>query len=135
MTGFDLVVVTAANAAQARGYRAQLRGRRGYMVVPDPGGRRVGSLGATVNALRLLRDGDYIQMVNTTKKIQIREADTVTIQGVYNINKGYAVFREVTVIDENEEFCIVEADNIYSLAPHDRIVLDASQADTDEIVL
>lgn len=83
----------------------------------------------------LLRDGDYIQMVNTTKKIQIREADTVTIQGVYNINKGYAVFREVTVIDENEEFCIVEADNIYSLAPHDRIVLDASQADTDEIVL
>ena len=55
MTGFDLVVVTAANAAQARGYRAQLRGRRGYMVVPDPGGRRVGSLGATVNALRLLR--------------------------------------------------------------------------------
>ena len=55
MTGFDLVVVTAANAAQARGYRAQLRGSRGYMVVPDPGGRRVGSLGATVNALRLLR--------------------------------------------------------------------------------
>ena len=52
---FDLVVVTAANAAQAAGYRAQLRGRRGFLVVPDPGGRRVGSLGATVNALRILR--------------------------------------------------------------------------------
>ena len=49
---FDLVVVTAANAAQARGYRAQLAGREGFLVVPDPGGRRVGSLGATVNALR-----------------------------------------------------------------------------------
>ena len=50
---FDLVVVTAANDAQARGYRAQLRGERGrFLVVPDPGGRRVGSLGATVNALR-----------------------------------------------------------------------------------
>ena len=53
--GFDLVVLTAANAAQARGYREQLRGRAGYVVVPDPGGRRVGSLGATVNVLRLLR--------------------------------------------------------------------------------
>jgi len=51
---FDLVVVTAANAAQARGYRAQLKGRAGYRVVADPGGRRVGSLGATVNVLRKL---------------------------------------------------------------------------------
>ena len=55
MTGFDLVVVTAANAAQARGYRAQLSGRGGFVVIPDPGGRRVGSLGATVNVLRRLR--------------------------------------------------------------------------------
>ena len=55
MKKFELVVVTAANAAQARGYRAQLRGRRGFLVVADPGGRRVGSLGATVNVLRSLR--------------------------------------------------------------------------------
>ncbi len=51
-TMFDQVVITAANAAQARGYRLQTRGRRGYVVFPDPGGKRVGSLGATVNALR-----------------------------------------------------------------------------------
>lgn len=51
---FDLVVVTAANAAQAKGYRAQLKGRDGFMVIADPGGRRVGSLGATVNLLRKL---------------------------------------------------------------------------------
>ena len=51
---FDLVIVTAANRAQARGYRAQLRSACGrYIVIPDPGDRRVGSLGATVNALRV----------------------------------------------------------------------------------
>ena len=51
---FDMIVVTAANEAQAKGYRAQLKGRKNFVVVPDPGNRRVGSLGATVNVLRLL---------------------------------------------------------------------------------
>ena len=49
---FDLIVITAANAAQARGYRAQTKDRNDTIVVADPGGRRVGSLGATVNVLR-----------------------------------------------------------------------------------
>ena len=51
---FDLVVVTAANRAQAEGYKAQLAGRERFLVIPDPGDRRVGSLGATVNALRIV---------------------------------------------------------------------------------
>ena len=54
---FDLIVVTAANKAQARGYAAQLRGQPRFVAVPDPGDRRVGSLGATVNALRLVMRG------------------------------------------------------------------------------
>lgn len=62
---FDHIVLTAANEAQARGYRAQLdwRLKQGvldattrYHVVADPGGRRVGSLGATLGVLRHLAD-------------------------------------------------------------------------------
>ncbi len=54
---FDLIVVTAANAAQAKGYRAMVAPLRGRIaddiaVVPDPGGKRVGSLGSTVEVLR-----------------------------------------------------------------------------------
>ena len=56
------------------------------------------------------------------------------IQGVYNINKGYAVFREVKVIDQNEEYCIVEPYNPYGLSAHDYIVLDASTVTDDDIV-
>ena len=57
---FDVIVITAANEAQAAGYREQVAWRRAngffndrteLMVVPDPGGRRVGSLGATLNVL------------------------------------------------------------------------------------
>lgn len=82
----------------------------------------------------LFQTGDYVQMMETSKKFQIQENNVESIQGVYNINKGYAVFREVTIIDENEEFCIVESNNIYGLVAHDYIVLDASSVDTDDIV-
>ena len=57
MSRFDLIVVTAANEAQARGYRAILKPMIGLLapeivVVPDPGGKRVGSLGSTVEVLK-----------------------------------------------------------------------------------
>jgi hypothetical protein len=52
---FDLIIVTAANKAQAAGYRAQLKGKENFLVLSDPGDRRAGSLGATVNALRTIK--------------------------------------------------------------------------------
>ena len=58
---FDVLVVTASNEAQARGYRAMVAPLVGslaekILVVPDPGGKRVGSLGSTVGVLRKLGD-------------------------------------------------------------------------------
>ena len=82
----------------------------------------------------LFDDGDYIVMPGTSRKYQISEDVYETIQGVYNINKGYAVFREVTIIDENEEFCIVDPTDTYGLSAHDRIVLNASEVKDDEII-
>ena len=52
---FDYIVITAANEAQARGYRAQTKNRHEVKVISDPGGKRVGSLGATVNLLKRLK--------------------------------------------------------------------------------
>ena len=65
MPRFDHVILTAANDAQARGFEAQLEWRRQaqaldgqtqYHVMADPGGRRVGTLGATLLALQKLSD-------------------------------------------------------------------------------
>lgn len=83
---------------------------------------------------QLLKPGDYVQMEDSVKRIQIQEKDTQTLHGVYNINKGYAVFREITVIDENEEYCVVESNNIYGLAAYDYIALNASEVTADQIV-
>ena len=85
-------------------------------------------------ATDLFRDGDYVLRPGTDKKHQVTESDIAHIQGVYNINKGYAVFREVRVIDQNEEYCIVEPYSPYGLAAHDYIVLDASTVDDDDII-
>ena len=58
---WDYVILTASNETQARAYRAQIEQRLSsgqlpaathYAVLPDPDGRRVGSGGATLNALR-----------------------------------------------------------------------------------
>ncbi len=83
---------------------------------------------------QLLDEGDYILMENSAKKVQLQEKDVVILHGVYNINKGYAVFREITVIDENEEYCIVESNSMYGLAAYDYIVLNAADVQEDEIV-
>lgn len=82
----------------------------------------------------LFENGDYVVMPGTTRKVQITDDSIRTIQGVYNINKGYAVFRQVGIIDENEEFCIVEPGSVYGLSAHDRIVLDASKVKDDDII-
>ncbi len=82
----------------------------------------------------LLNEGDYVLMKDTTKKHPVTDDDKVKIQGVYNINRGYAIFRQVTIVDENEEFCVVDPNNPYGLAAHDFIALDASSVEADDLI-
>ena len=60
---WDYVVLTASNEHQAEGFRMQLASRKAYLpsrtaflVVPDEGGERVGSGGATLSVLRVIRE-------------------------------------------------------------------------------
>ena len=64
MKAFDILVLTAANENQAKGYRTQLawRQQRGWIpsktevfAIADPDNRRVGSLGSTLYVLSCLR--------------------------------------------------------------------------------
>ena len=53
--------------------------------------------------------------------------DTDSLIGVYNINKGYAVFKQINIIFENEEYAIVETKTAYGISLYDHIALDASK--------
>ncbi len=50
------------------------------------------------------------------------------LEGVYNINKGYAQFRRIERITQNDEYCIVKNDTEYGLKQYDHIALNASDA-------
>ncbi len=78
------------------------------------------------------KEGDIIvKDGSTTDRYVIKQTDT--LEGVYNMNKGYAIFRRVNIIDKNEQYCIVEKGADYSIAQFDYIVLDSSKVKESEI--
>lgn len=57
-----------------------------------------------------------------------------TLTGVYNINRGYAEFRIISILSANEEYSIVSSGTTYGLLVHDYIALDAESVDTDDFI-
>lgn len=80
----------------------------------------------------ILRSGDVLRKLDSNDTYAVK--DTVKLTGVYNINKGYADFRQVTKIEENDEYAIVEPDDIYGLREYDYILLDAKTMKPGEFV-
>lgn len=79
-----------------------------------------------------LRSGDYIIKPDSTEKQVISRKGTLV--GVYNINKGYADFKQIDVLYENEEYAIVKSNTQYGLSVYDYIALDASSVEDNEII-
>ena len=77
-------------------------------------------------------EGDVLVKPNSTERYTIR--DTMPLEGVYSTNRGYAVFRRVSIIDQNEEYCIVESGTDYGIALYDNIVYDSSTVKEEEIL-
>ncbi|MDO4619749.1 MAG: HlyD family efflux transporter periplasmic adaptor subunit [Lachnospiraceae bacterium] len=76
-------------------------------------------------------EGDIIIRKDSKDRFIVR--DTAVMQGVYSMNKGYAVFRRIEVIDKNEDYCIVKKGSSYGIAQFDNIVEDASAVRDSQI--
>ena len=78
--------------------------------------------------------GDVIVMKNSEgERYEIGNTDT--LEGVYNTNKGYAVFRKIIILDKNEEYCIVESGTKYGISQFDYIVLNSDEVKEEQIVV
>lgn len=60
---------------------------------------------------------------------------TESLPGVYNINKGYAVFRIIDILYQNEEYAIIARGTSYGLSQYDHIALDGSLVSEHETVI
>lgn len=79
-----------------------------------------------------LRMGDYILKPESTAKEAVSKKGSLI--GVYNINKGYADFKQINILYQNEEYSIVKSNTQYGLNVYDYIVLDATTVEEDEII-
>lgn len=80
----------------------------------------------------MLRIGDYIIKPDSAEKYAVSKRGSLT--GVYNINKGYADFKQINILYQNEEYSIVKSNTQYGLNVYDYIVLDASTVVDDEFI-
>lgn len=60
--------------------------------------------------------------------------DTEVLEGVYCINQGYAVFRRIEILDENEEYAVVSKETYNGLVRYDRIVKNADKVSEQDIL-
>ena len=77
--------------------------------------------------------GDVIQKPES-QAVYVVGTHTGSLQGVYNINKGYAVFKQINILYQNQEYAIVETKTSYGIAQYDHIALDASSIKEHELI-
>ncbi len=81
---------------------------------------------------KTFEEGNILIKPNSQATYTIQE--TKALDGVYCINKGYAVFRQIKQIDQNDEYCIVEIGTDYGIAQFDYIVRNGVSVNEDDIL-
>lgn len=78
------------------------------------------------------QEGDAIVSEKSQGKYVV--GDIGVLEGVYCINKGYAVFRRIEILDQNEEYAIISKNTTYGLARYDHIVKNADKVKEEDIL-
>ena len=77
-------------------------------------------------------EGDVIENQKNGDRYVVK--DVGVLEGVYCINQGFAVFRRIELLDQNEEYAIVSRNTSYGLSLYDHIVRNADKVDEEEIL-
>lgn len=81
---------------------------------------------------RDFKEGDVIISQKDQSKFVV--SDIGVLEGVYCINQGYAVFRRIEILDQNEEYAIVSKATSYGLSRYDHIVRNADDVNEEDIL-
>ncbi|MCM1173977.1 MAG: hypothetical protein NC341_02880 [Blautia sp.] len=80
----------------------------------------------------VLHSGSYLVKPDSMEKYAVSRIGSLT--GVYNINKGYADFKQIIVLYNNDEYSIVKSNTTYGLSVYDFIVLDAATVEDNDFI-
>ena len=78
------------------------------------------------------KEGDVAVNPKDQSKYVIMEVGV--LEGTYCINQGYAVFRRIEILDQNEEYAVVSKETRYGLSRYDHIVRNADKVSEQEIL-
>lgn len=78
------------------------------------------------------KEGDVIENQKNGDRYVVK--DIGVLEGVYCINQGFAVFRRVELLDQNEEYAVVSKNTSYGLTLYDHIVRNADKVSEEEIL-
>ncbi len=80
-----------------------------------------------------IKRGDQIVMTGSTQRYEISK--TARLRGVYNINRGYAVFKQIDELFSNSSYTIVSAGTEYGITLYDHIALDGDSVTEGQMVI
>jgi hypothetical protein len=69
---------------------------------------------------------------NSSETLTLKEKNS--LKGVYCINKGYAVFKQIQILCESDEYYIIEEGNNFGLANYDHIALNSNSIRENDVV-
>jgi hypothetical protein len=79
-----------------------------------------------------LSAGDILHKLDSQDTFVVSER--ATLIGVYNVNKGYADFKQINILYQNDEYSIVKANTDYGLRVYDYIALNADTVSDDQFI-
>lgn len=79
-------------------------------------------------------DTDVIVNTENNETLALSQAMRDKLQGVFCVNQGTAAFRYIDIVYQDDEYTIVRANVDYSIAWYDRIVLNQSMVEENQII-
>ncbi|MBQ3513755.1 MAG: hypothetical protein IJA32_08150 [Lachnospiraceae bacterium] len=77
---------------------------------------------------------DILIRENSTQTLRIGECVYGQLEGVYSVNKGYATFKRIVILDQNTDYAIIKEGVDYSIAMYDHIIIDSTTIEENAII-
>ena len=77
--------------------------------------------------------GDKLIKPNSNEQYVVGST-TDKLEGVYNVNKGYAVFKQIEILYQNDDYSIIKTGTNYGISMYDHIVLQGDEVEENSII-